>query len=293
MPSAESFNSRQSKIATLSRTYTDDEEYTKPSQFRVGAGGTNPTTESQDLGFIIPIEPGEVLDDIPNTTGWNINSTNEVGINNTLTKTALSALYIEKNDTTDANVVVDKTYSAFDFTDKEFWVFVYISSDMLSKLTSAGLTIRLRQDASNYYEYINAKSLLGSGWNEISFTSDDATVEGTPDIESLTSFYLSFETNDVDDVTGTNDFVIDNLKLITESNKVKNMITGFPNVSAATREAIFRGTLTSVQGVGYNVDRVGWYNTDEEPILWSVDRFPAESKGIADEFNFIRRNIKP
>lgn len=288
MAKSGSFKTNEGKIGTLSRAYTDSGNYQKPSKFKVRYDGDLPNVNSTNLGAIFPVSPGTVLDNMEATTGWTTNGTNTIGLNNTINRTKGSALYVEKADNTVTLVEAEKTFSSFDFSTEEFWMFLFLSQDAYDKLTSAGVTIELRENASNYYSYDIPKTDMIAGWNEIYFDSSSATAAGTPTDTNITIFNISGNTTNTTDVFGTNDFVFDNLRLITDSEKEKDFVAGYPSISPATREATMRAYLTSVEAIGANVDGIGYFSDDD--VLWGVDYFPAESKGIADEFNFIRRD---
>ena len=280
------FNS--GKVLSLKRTWQTNPEVSAPSRFFVGSGGVIPNVNSTSIGTRIPINDGDVLDNFGDTSGWSVTG-GSVSVNETRFVKGTSAMNITKDDDTTSTVTINKTFSAFSLDDNKLFLFLYFNGTVINVLNT--VTIRLEEDASNYYEKNVDVNSLVNAWNFVRITSDD-TVVGTPDINNLETVRVTFTTDDDADVWSDGDVVIDEIKVVTPNDFIKQFVGGFPQINEGAKELLVRGQLNSTQANGFIIDRWGVENTDETPILVLCDTFPGESKTQSDEFSFIRKNVR-
>jgi hypothetical protein len=161
----------------------------------------------------------ETIDTCEATTGWTPSGTNSITTTSTFVKQGTYALSLIKSDTSTVVVTVDKTTPSLDFTGKRVYIWVYISTTLHAKLSTGAqaLVIRFGNDNANNYKYPLSKAQLTSGWNLINFASTDCTTTGTPTTTNCDYTYFSLITENASDTAATNDFVFDDLKLISSS----------------------------------------------------------------------------
>lgn len=284
MTEARTLITNPGKVVLLKRAYTANPLVTAPSYFKARAGGPDITVGSTSLGIDIPISNGTSVDLCQSTSGWTAsNGTTSVNEVNKIKGTG--SLHLTKTSTIADTVSITKTFSSFNITDKRIYSFVFISSSLLSILSS--VEIRLRSGVSDYIS--RSFDSLVSGWNAI-FIDDTATQTGSPTLAALTSIYLSYTTEEVDDITTDGDFMFDDIKLVSDSDFTKNFVTSYPQVIDSSRESIIKGVLNSVEGVGFQVDGFAVFNTDSTPIMILADTFPSKTKTNKIELTYVRKN---
>lgn len=244
------------------------------------------TVDSTNLGFTVPVESTQIIEDGTDSSNFSANTDATLQLNNNITKTNQSAISLEKSGTTQAFAFAEDTgVSSFDFTNTEFWSFVYFTSSARSTIDT--VEFRLGNDASNYLAYSESASNLSDGWNIIKFDETQTTETGSVTKTGITYLQLRYEVSNTSDTVAADGFLFDDLKVVSDGDFFDNFTAGFPSVSGTANEVTIRSTLDSTESVGYNIGRVGVYSDETNPSLLSVHTFPGESKSGADEFNFI------
>ena len=259
------------------------------SKFKVGIGTTTPVVSDTTLTIKVPISGTEQVDDCEATTGWTASASDSVTLNSTTYKQGIGALNLIKAATGVVTCSMYKTTTSRDYTSKELWVFVYISSTLYAGIeaSSTALEIRFGSDSSNYYYKTYTKSQLASGWNYLYFNSSGATgTTGSPSIAACDYTYISYVTAAAATTTSAGAFIVDDLKVASSDDYVKIFASGYPTVDTGTREMTTRCVLSSTEANGYVVSEVGIENTEATPDLYSHDTFTAITKSSLVEIIF-------
>jgi hypothetical protein len=252
--------------------------------FKIGRATTTPTYADTDMGDKLPLQTTEVVDACDATTGWTASGTNSVSLNTTNFMEGSGGLNLVKSDTGSANCDASKTTTSRDFTSKDFWLYVYISSALYAKLaTSNCLTIRFGSDSSNYYQKQWSKSSLVSGWNLLSFNSGSGTITGSPVITAADFTFVRFTTINASDTAAAGDFVFDDIKLASVDDYIKPFLAGYPSFDEPAKQVVTRGHITATLANGVSISECGEANSDASPSLGSHDVFTPVVKNSSTE----------
>lgn len=275
------------KKVILNRAFKSTPDYTTQSKFKIGRGQATPIVTDTDLTEPIPISGTESVDDCE-TADWTDSTDMTSSLNSTTFKEGSNGLNLTKDGTSSANASLSKTTTSRDFTSKEFSVWVYIiDATALAKLaTTSCLSIRFGSDNSNYYQWVKDKADLSTGWNLITgLTSSnaDATV-GTPSISACDYTFIELTADASATVWSAGDFVMDDLKLISSEDYSKTFTS--TTIDESTLQVTIRCDLSSTEANGYNINGIGFVNTDGTTLTTFIADFTSESKSDSDEFIF-------
>lgn len=248
------------------------------TQIKVGTSTTTFTGTEEDLIAPFPInQRNNIVDSMDETTGWTVTNSS-ISLNTTILKEGTAAINIIKPGT--GTFSMSKSTTSRDFTDKEFYLWVYISSTLLASISvSDGFVIRLGSDSSNYYEFSLGRTDFSEGWNNIVFTSSTATTVGSPVITACDYTEIRAST-----LVGFNiaagDLVVDFLRLIESSDyfePIDSTDTDFVNLDI-TKTFI----LNSLQANGISIGEIGFFNQFGNLIIREV--ITPQSKTDTEEF---------
>lgn len=288
-----SITTNQGKNIILNRAYSASPIYTPPSKFKVGIGQTSASAVTTDLTLPVPISGTETVDACDVTTGWTASASDSVSLNTAIYVEGVAALNLIKGNTGTNYAYVSKSATAKNFTSKKIWIYIYISDILYPLLKTSGtaLEIRYGTDSSNYYKKTYTAADLVIGGNNINFSSATATsTVGSPTITSCGYVYIQYFTELNATVTVANDFVYDNIVVASSDDYLQTFVSSYPIFDYTANETTIRCYLTSVEANGYNLNTIGYFNTDGSPIMSDIDVFNDESKTFNDEFIFIRKN---
>lgn len=281
------------KNTMLNRTYKASPDYTAISEFKVGIGTTTPTVADSDAEIQIPLSGTESVDDCDAITGWTASASDSVAATTTYYKEGDGALTLIKAAAGVAFCEMDKTTTSRDFTSKDMWTFVYISSTLYALLEAAGaaFTMRFGSDNANYYEYTRTKAQLAAGWNYITFSSSTASsTTGAPVIAACDYTLIGYTTALVTTTTSADDFICDDFKVASQDDYEKIYITGYPTFDEVNKMVTVRAYVNTLEANGFPMTEIVTQNTDATPRIMDHDVFTAQSKTNLDEFAFVMVN---
>jgi hypothetical protein len=277
------------KKIIINRSYKASPDYTVPSLFKVGIDNSTPSVTDTDLDNPVPMDSTEAVDDCEATTGWTDSADMTAATSTTRVKEGTYSLSLAKDNTGSATYSTAKTTTSLDFTSKTLFVWLYITdvTDLVATGTDA-VTIRFGSDASNYYQMGWDISVLAAGWNMLYFTSASAdSTTGTPSLAAMDYSYIALTCDLAADTVAANRIMMDDWKLASETDFTKAFEGGYPALDETNHEVEIRGTLTSVQANGYDINGFCLINSDGTILMHSEDTFTAESKASTDQFTFI------
>lgn len=256
-----------------------------PTKINIGISTTSPSVADTTLGKKIPISGTETVDDCE-TDNWADGTDTVATLNSTLFKVGSSSISIAKSGTTDTSMSVSKTTTSVDFTDKDFWIWVYVldTDDLVSSGTL--LTIRFGSDSSNYY-YLDITS-LSDGWNAITFNSSSATgTTGSPTITACDYAELIFNVDDAADTIAADRVLMDDLKVASADDYDRDFDSGYPAVNTVSSEVEMQTTLGTTDAIGYPLTELGHLDASDNLLSHSVSS--AENKTTSDIFIEVER----
>ena len=261
------------------------------AQLKVGIDDTTPVDTNSDINLPIPIQNFEVVDDCDATTGWVASGTNSVSLNTTRYVENQLALNLIKSDVSAATCSMAKTTTSLaDFADKKLWMFVYISSALhaLLKATGAALSIRFGTDSSNYYQKDYTKAeLTAAAWNQLGWADGDAdSTTGSPGTTTLDYTFIQYETAVAGSTSSAGEFVVDDIKVASADDSLKDISAGYPTINTGTRAMTTRAVLSSVEANGAIINEVGLFNNDSTPVLFAHDTYTDITKNEEVEIIF-------
>lgn len=279
------------KIA-LNRMFKETPDYAAPTVFKVGRNQTTAQQSDTDLDDPVPISGSELVDDCE-TADFSDSTDMTSSLNTDRFKEGSSGLNLIKDGTSGASASISKTVTSRNFTSKELSVWIYLTADGLAAMaTSSCLTIRYGSDNSNYYEWVKDKADLAEGWNLISgLTSSNAdSTTGSPTITACDYFFLQLTATGSGITWSEGDVVLDEIKVISSDDYLKEFDIGYPIIDETTNQVTIRGTLSSTEANGYNINGFAIFNEDSSPLMVSIDDFTTESKTNTDELIFTVKN---
>jgi len=284
------------KIVDNNRTYKAVPDYTTVSKFGVGIKQGTPLVADTDLDYVVPINNGTVNDNGDNTF------TGSSGGDNSTDNTTTFKPGAGETDNTAQNLIsnntnVTKIWTIADLSslginaiaDQPFAMWIYIKdAAALAKFLIAGtaLEIKLGSDSSNYYSKTFELTDLATGWNWITSNTvnvEDLTETGTV-VGDIDTFLIEIITNNATDVFIAGDVIYDLLRQWEVTDTVKTFIAGFPAIDEGTFKVKIKGSLTSVQANGFDLNGFKVLNTDTVPKVTDLSDYTAESKSDTDEF---------
>lgn len=276
----------------LNRAYKASPDYTALTKFKAGYAQTTPTVGTTDLANPVPITGTESVDTAEATAGWTANTgdTTGIAVSTTRFKQGASSLTFAKSGTGAASCGVNKAVTSRDYTSKNLYFWVYITS--LADLISAGTAMEVQygSDSSNYYRFDIAIGSLVAGWNLFEKASSEASATvGTPAIAACDFFKITFYTDLAADTIAADRINIDEILVASSDDYTKDFEATYPQLDETNMEATIRCVLDSTQANGHLIDSVLLVNTDASVIAGSIDTITEESKTSTDEFIFLLR----
>jgi len=242
-----------------------------PTKINIGIGSSTPSESNTALNKKIPIENTEQVDSCDATTSWNASTDSSISVNTTLYKEGTGSLNIYKDGVTGTTFGASKTVSSFNFTDKDLWVFIYVAdiTDLVG--TGTALTLRFGSDSSNYYYYDMDVSTLSNGWNYPVFNTSTATgTTGTPAIAACDYFEIIGNVDLAADTVDEGDFMIDDIKLASETDYDKDFDTDTLVVDENANSVSYEATVSLTQANGYPLTEQGHLNDSEDLYTHNV-----------------------
>ena len=278
----------------LNRTY-DDSSQSAVTQFKVGKGTTAFNPADTGLEDAVPISGTEEVDSC-DAADWNDSADMTTSLNSTTYKEGDASLNLTKDAGASATASTSKTTTSRDFTSKEFSIWIYvINQTALDKLATTGcLNIRFGSGAGDYYEWNKDKSDLTAGqWNLISgLTSANAdSSTGTPVLGASDYTYVSLVTTLAATTWSAGDFMMDDIKLVSTGDYLKNFESGYPTIDYTNYEIVKRCRIPTTSANGYAISEFGVFNTDGTPLMETRYTFTAVSKSNTDELIFIDKTV--
>lgn len=285
----------------INRSYGDASQ-SKVNQIKIGQNQTSVNVSDTDLTQSIPITNGTVNDNGDNTL------TGSSGGTNTTDNTTTFKPGAGESDDTSQNLIangtnINKIWTISDLSSlginidktKPFGLWIYIlNQTVLDKFLTSGtaLEIKLGSDSSNYFSLTKEVSDLLIGWNWIT--------SGTTNVEDLTetltvgtpvdTFIIEITTNNASDTFIAGDVLYDLLRQWSTSDLTKTMDSGYPLIDTVARTVQHRGTISSVEAIGFNISGFGTFNSDSTPKIEGLENFDEESKSDSDQFIYTAKN---
>jgi len=254
-----------------------------PTKMRIGDSSATVGVDDTVLGRKIPIDNTEAIDSFDATTGWNAGTDSAVSLNTTTFKEGTGSISLAKSGTSGTVMSMSKTTTSRDFTSKDFWVWIYITSVTDLVASGTALTIRFGSDSSNYYYLDVDISDLSNGWNYITFNSSTATgTTSSPTIGACDYTYFAFNTDLAADTIAADRILIDDAKLASATDYDISLVATYPTVDTVELKAENRAQLTTVQANGALFSESG--ELDSSNNLQSHAVFDGESKSSTDIF---------
>jgi len=267
-------------------------DYNAPIRFRVGTGSTAATEDDTAMETNIPVQTTETIDACDATTGWTASGTNSIQLTNTRYREGTGALELIKSDVSSASILGSKILGApLDFTSKDFWSMVYISTATLAQLATTGsVQVRFGSDSSNYYYKTYDKASLSAGWNFLKWNTTTATGSvGTPVVAASDYVAVQATTTNASDVFVADNFVFDDLLLASTDDYYKSFEASYPSVNETTQEVEIRCRVPTTNANGFNLTEFGIVNDDATEQLITHDTYTAISKDETDEIIYITK----
>jgi hypothetical protein len=211
-------------------------------------------------------------------------------LNTTTYKVGLSSLNLTKTGTAGVSFYTEKNTTSWDFTSKEFSIWIFIDdAGTLAKLSVTDcLKIWFGNDSSNYFEWTKDRVDLSVGWNLIhDLTSLNGAQTGTVTLNACDYTRIILETVNTTDTWSAGKFAMDDLKLISSGDYVKNLESGYPVIDFNTMDVTMRARLATANANGYYISEVGIFNTDNPKLIESRMTFTPISKSVTDEIIFV------
>lgn len=280
------------KIA-INRINKQVPDYLPVTKFKIGTTQAVVTAIDTDLTLPVPLYYTDSVCDCEATTNWNVTTDGAIATTDTKYKIGTYALTLEKTGTTETNVTwYNQALTSLDFTNKDFWGWIYIDGDTLPDLAVTNcLEIRFGNDYdTNYYYKQYNKSNLVEGWNIIKFNTTTATLQGTVTLTACDSLAIKITLTDANKTIATDMIIIDDFKLASSDDYLRDFTAGYPTIDEITMESTTECYLTSTDANGYFIDGIGTFNTDSTPLMQDAFKYTGKSKSSSDEFIFVIKN---
>jgi len=267
-------------IVLMNRAFKGTPDYNEVSDFKCSDDTSIYLETDTDIEENqIPLQNIETVDDCE-TADWT-ESTDAEGetLNSSSYKEGTNSLNLGKDGTSSTTASYSKTTSSLNGTSKDLCLWVYVAT--LSDLaTSNSITIRFGSDSSNYYQKAYDNADLTAGWNffKIAITGGFDSTTGSPSISALDYSYIAFETTDTGDTITLGDLRMDYWHLVSSGDYFKALETGYPLISEEDLQVTIRGKLTTTEGNGHNISKVGFVNDDATRKLITGSNFDSYSK---------------
>lgn len=299
----DSIITNKGKNTILYRAYTQtgslsSTQYNPIEKFQLGILNDTPDITDTSLTSPVPISNGTVNDDGDNQL------TGSSGGDNTTDNTTTYKEGASAADNTAQNLIKNSSNATAVWTISDLssagtnidtskycglWLYIKDSTAYDKLLTSGtAVQVKLGSDSSNYYSISFTASQLSNGWNWLTSSSivsswDETGTVGTP----VDTFIIEATTNNATDTLAAGDLVYDLLRTWTDADTKKDFVSGFPSIDFTNNEVTTRAYVTTLEASGYDINAMGFLNTDTTPLLLEEDVFTAESKSNTDEFTFI------
>jgi len=284
------------KKIIINRAFKTTPDYTIPTKFKVGITGATPNIADTDLTLAVPITNGTIIDDMSGTMAGSLGGA-DTTLNTTTYKEGAGT-----TDNTSNNLLTNTssgtkqwtkdTFSSAAFTSQEAGVWLYvIDSTAKDKFLTSGTAVQLKlgSDSTNYYVKGFTVSQLSTGWNWLtSGTQIDALQMSGSVSGDVDTMLFEIITNNASDTFSSGDIILDLLRQWEPSDLIASWDSGtYPEVNESTFVVESRGTLTTTQANGFDLDSFGDFNTDTARKISGKDVFTDESKSDTDKFIFI------
>jgi hypothetical protein len=288
------------KKVLLYRAYTQTGslsgvQYKPIENFQIGINNITPSIAATGLTYPIPIANGVIND--PATASMTGSSGGTNTTNNTTTYKPGAGVV----DNTAQNLIANGTnvlkiwtraalpVNIDDTKWAGLWLYIIDAAALAKfKSTLTALQIKLGSSSVNYRSISFTASQLSVGWNWITSSSivSSWTPSGTPG-SPINTFIIEITTNLATDTFAAGDVVFDLLRTWSLADTKKIFVSGYPLIDLTNMEVTTRAYITTLEANGFNVNAIGFNNTDSSPLLLEMDVFTAESKSQSDEFSWV------
>ena len=297
------------KKIIINRAFKAAPDYTPVSQFKIGISNGTPNVADTDLDVAVPIENGTVCDNGDQVFTGSIGADNSQDTIITVKEGAgLSDGKAQSLMADAAGTNVLKTWTSPVLSgagsnktaNLPFGAWLYISAAAYAKLVTAGTAVSMRfltnadADITKNYQYNRTKAQLAAGWNWITSgtTLTNALTQGTGGAPGgvLDLFQINVTTVAAGDTFAADELVYDLLREWSVADLKNNFVSGYPTIDETNYEVQMRCALSSLVANGFDINGLGFVNTDGTVLFGSEDTFTAESKSSTDQFVFIITN---
>lgn len=267
----------------MNRSFKATPDYTAPTKLRVGSSQEDPVATDTDLTLPIPFGGTEAVDACDVITGWSASAdASAVSLDTSSYKEGTASLKMGKSGSTVANISYSKAVTSLDFTSKQLfgWIYVTTIAELIS--TGTAISVRYGSDASNYYQKDYAIGDLAAGWNIVSFTSATATsTTGIPVITAMDYLYIQFFTDLTSDTIASGNLKTDDWKLSSSDDFIRTIDSA--TINETSRSVVIEGTVLATEANGFNITGYAFVNTDTTPLPLSIVKVTAVSKNSNEE----------
>ena len=277
------------KSIILDRTWNSSPTRNEVSQGKIGIGTTDAVNTDTDIERPVPWSGTEQIDDCE-TANWSDSADMTTSLNTTTFKQGSNSLNLIKDGTASAIAYTEKNTTSLDFTSKELSIWLYIadSTTLDDFAVSDCIKIWFGNDSSNYYEWTKDRTDLVVGWNLIDcLTSSNGSETGSVTLASCDYTRVNIITDAAGTTWSAGDLAMDDLKLISSNDYLKNFEGGYPVIDFINNEVELRLRAATSEANGYGVSEIGSFNTDSPELMESRITFSPISKSDTEEIIFI------
>jgi len=273
----------------LNRIHKTTPDYTPVSLIKLGTNQNSADIGATNLDLPIPIT-NTVVASCDSTTNWAASTDGSLTQNNTIYKKN-SSLNLIKSGTNHTGIsYYNQSLASNDFTNKTLYGWIYIKDDTtLNKLESVYIRYGNDYDTNYYSKEYNVGNLT-TGWNVLYMSTNDSTEVGSVNLSACDSLNIYLSTILVSDTFIAGDIIIDEFVLATESNLTKGMDLGYPLIDEDKLEVSYEFTIDLNEANGFGISGLGTFNTDANPLMQDIFKFPIISKNSTDEIIFTIKN---
>lgn len=263
-------------------------------KFRIGVSSTTPNTGDTDVNSLVPITP-QLINTCDTPGDWTKSADAIVPTTNTDSYkegygiTDKTSLNIGKSGTTEAFIYYYDTV-AIDMSGTKPYMWAWLNvkdAATLAKITNVQLYVR---EAANYRYWETSGATLSVGWNLLStgvFTSFSGESGTPPDLSAIDKVELRVNVTNAATTVTLGDLGMDFFHWDLYANTDGSVLSGYPTYNTGENKATFRGFISSVQALGYELAEVAEFNDDTTPQIFSHDTFTAFEKTSEVEIHFI------
>lgn len=255
-----------------------------PARVRLGTGSQAPTAGTTSLTTPAPIS-FTAVDSCDATTGWSASTDGSLATDSTAGEfiEGTACLELIKTATTVTGVTYSKTVTTTNFTGKDLWVWVNISSSALAQLaSSSAVKVRFGTDSSNYYEKDYDASALSSGSQWLTFNTGNATsTTGSPSSDSCAYFAIIITATAITATWSGNDIRLDHIHVAASADyyRAYDSVPVFDSVKNQTTSTV---TINTTDAIGQPLTNASWETSDGS--LVGLDEYSVDTKSQDEQW---------